>query len=236
MNHTHAITGGVAAMAVYPVLPHGVQPTGAAVLAYLGVAFGAATLPDIDHHESTPTNYLPPLTILLSLVLGPLSGGHRHAMHWLWMAPVVAGAVALAPWWGGPVAVWAVATLLAGLGSWAVRLAGRLESLAGAALVSAVAVAGDLGSRGWWLVPAVLLGYAAHTVGDLVYGGCFVGPGQFVQFAELETGGLTEVGFTRPLSWVALGLCCVAAAVGWGPVGHAAGSLVGALHQFWVSA
>ena len=62
---------------------------------------GAGMLPDIDHHNGSIANSIPPLSRWLARVVGAISGGHRkgtHSLIGLGYAAYTTGSLSLLPW------------------------------------------------------------------------------------------------------------------------------------------
>src|SRR4051794_40111136 len=74
-----------------------VSPTG--VIAGTLVAAGAALVPDADHRHATIAHSLPPLSNVLCIQIGKVSGGHRHGTHSILGLAVFVAIAALAGMW-----------------------------------------------------------------------------------------------------------------------------------------
>lgn len=232
MNHTHSLTGAAAALAVAPALTGPIAELHPANLGQLALfaaaAAGAATLPDLDHPDSSPSHFLSPVTVVLAVIVSTLTGGHRKAAHWPVTSIVVAAAAAAMVWLAPPAATAVTAGLVAALGMWASGTAAdRVTGITAAAVVTALTVAWDRQhptGPWWWLPVAVGIGYLAHVIGDMVFGGVAVGPsGDHVHIAELKTGGAVETAVVRPAAL--FGVVAGAAWAWWGPAAFWQGSV-----------
>lgn len=204
MGVSHALTGALAWSALQVVNP---QPT-PVLVAGLAVTAGAALLPDLDHHGSTATRCLGPLTKILGRVIQAVSGGHRRGTHSLLGCTVLALAVQMAVQ-ARPGVVGAVATmvLLAVILASVVRLV-PLAAFRRGWWDEAVAVLAA-GVLAWWpgldltaLGPAVLVGTLVHALGDAItrQGIPFWWPisKKNYRLARLKAGGWTETWILRP--------------------------------------
>ena len=98
---------GLAPLAqVFPALPEqitlglglmDVSPTGVVTGAL--VAAGAALVPDADHRHAMRAHSLPPLSNIMCIQVGRLSGGHRHGTHSILGLAVFVTIAALAGMW-----------------------------------------------------------------------------------------------------------------------------------------
>jgi hypothetical protein len=238
MNYTHAVTGLVGSVAALPIVSATtpVAPHGAAVLPWVALWAGAATLPDMDHPSSSPARFVPPVGVIpsasrvLARWLAAASGGHRHALHWLTsgvLAGGLAGVACLAP---SP--LWLVLPMIyiCALGLWIIRFGNRTESvLAGSALV-ALAFFHQHGHP-WWVGVAIAGGYMTHIIGDRFFGGCYAAPGTFVQYAELDTDGIVEHGIVRPLAWVSFIVLAAVSLYGWADSARLVALALHAIHN-----
>lgn len=185
MGQTHALSGGVAWLAVAPVLGGtGVQLSPVQLGAGAVICAGAALLPDIDHHDGTIANTFGPFTRVLCRGVGMISGGHRNATHSLVFAALAGFGTA---WLAANAATaWLfVVFLLAGLVLKGLgmgvpdrdHLSAGLNAVIAAGI--AVGMAGlDFGrpalNFGWygielgWAGLAVALGCLVHVVGDML--------------------------------------------------------------------
>lgn len=179
MGHSHAVTGAAGWVALAPVTYETIGWQGLAAGAL--VAAGWAMAPDLDHHNSTVTRALPPVTNGLSAVTAGLSGGHRKGTHSIigigiatllafalsWWSVTVDG-VAYAP---GP----AIASIVvAALALKALKITPNAAVSWAASLVVGAAVWFRLPhtpTEAWsftptWFVAATTVGYTIHLIGD----------------------------------------------------------------------
>lgn len=236
MNGTHAVTGAVAAVGALPLLNVAIPPLaphGVAVVTWTVLWAGAATLPDMDHPSSSPARFVPGAKLGRHLTLVPsasrvlagalqsASGGHRHAMHYLTSGAIAGGLagvlavladVAPASWGWALLAV--PMAYVAALGLWVCHFGNRTESWLAAAALTALALWRH-SDHLWWAGVAIGGGYMVHILGDRFFGGCYSRKGNFVQYAELDTGGRFELKVVRPLSWTMLVVFSVLGAIGW---------------------
>lgn len=181
MGHGHATMGAAAwvaltstasgALGLVPMSPAHVL-TGAVVCA------GAALLPDADHHSGTLAHSLPPVSTVLTRVVGQVSGGHRHATHsLLGVLGCFALAWALAPLrldlpWGlaqdYQVGAWLLVVLTTAFAARALHLTRGWASSWAAALLSGSATIYYAPEQIWWLPVAVGVGAMVHLLGDLL--------------------------------------------------------------------
>lgn len=180
MGTSHAVSGGAAWLAMTATtLPsigaHELPPS--TVLLGIGVAAGAALLPDADHHNATIAHSIPVAGRLAAGAVGVLSGGHRKGMHSLVAVIAVTAAMVFLSgltwnpnWWAG-----------------AIHLGAAIA--AGACMVFAVKVLKVV--RSWplawaigivfgfliglmapeqtnWLPWAIGAGYLTHILGDML--------------------------------------------------------------------
>lgn len=157
--------------------------TPTAVVAGALVTAGAALVPDADHRHATIANSLPPLSNLMCIQVGKLSGGHRHGTHSILGLAVFIAIAALAGMWR--IDIPDFGTIFPGAGILAVLLASFaakalkiipdtmrkfpwLVGLAVGLFVTFFAPQND-----YWFPLAMGLGVAAHILGDmLTTGGC----------------------------------------------------------------
>jgi len=181
LGHGHAIMGAAGFVAVAGPL-HLVDTTMVGVPAVVTVgagalvAAGAALLPDLDHRGATVSRALPPITTVLSMLIGAVSGGHRKGTHSL-LAVAVVGVLA----WAASLAavtvdgevfhpgIAVVSAVIASLGLKALRVGFTPVVSWGLAVGVGVLVWVSLsaGQVGWFPV-AVMVGYAIHLVGDFL--------------------------------------------------------------------
>ena len=102
---------------------------------------GAGMLPDIDHHNGSIANSIPPLSRWLARVVGAISGGHRKGTHSL---------IGLIAFWA--IAYFSIQLTYQGVPWVSLILAGFSGGLA----------LRVLGAPGGW-IGAIILGYAAYT-------------------------------------------------------------------------
>lgn len=157
--------------------------TPTAVVAGAMVTAGAALVPDADHRHATIANSLPPLSNIMCIQVGRLSGGHRHGTHSILGLAVFVAIAALAGMW--TIELPGYGTTFPGAGILAVLLA----SFAAKALkfipdtmrkfpwVMGIAVGAFVTffapQEEYWFPLAMGLGVAAHILGDMVTtGGC----------------------------------------------------------------
>jgi hypothetical protein len=180
MGITHATSGAAAWIAVTgatPVLSSGAYPLDpVGVLAGAAVCAGAALLPDADHHSGTIAQSVPVLGRLATSAVGSVSGGHRHGAH-----SAIGIAVAAAAAW----ALTLITIVTADLGTLAVGVGLGAAALTAFGVkarryvkrwLAAWALGGVLGAfivllapeQLAWFPLAVVLGFAAHLVGDLL--------------------------------------------------------------------
>jgi len=179
MGYSHAVTGAAVwcAVAAPTGIIHGTGAT--AVAGYVAgalVSAGAALLPDLDHRGATIARALPPVTTLLSVLIGALSGGHRKGTHS--MVGIVA--FTLAAWAS---ALWEItvsgtvyhpgpaigAVVMVSLAMKVLRLGDRpavswFASLGAGLLILLTA---DPHSASWFPV-AIAIGVATHILGDML--------------------------------------------------------------------
>jgi LexA-binding, inner membrane-associated putative hydrolase len=236
MNTTHSVTGAVAGVGALPLLsvvPGGLAPSGFATVTWVVLWAGSATLPDMDHPASSPARFLPgtrhtSATRVLAGVLQDASGGHRHAMHYLWsgaLACVLAWLACLAP------TPWLLAVPVAyicALGMWICKAGKRVPSWIAGIGLTALAFANQVGHP-WWVGIAIGGGYMIHILGDRFFGGCYSRPGKFVQYATLDTGGFFETHVLRGLCWVILLIMVAMSAIGWSDSFRGIAGIVNAL-------
>src|SRR5215472_7897304 len=171
MSHSHALSGACAGVAAGIFLHLPSAQTGA-----LGMlAAGAALLPDLDSCGSCSARSLGWLSVIPSLVIRKLSGGHRHATHSLLGIGVFTALAVVAGRFrhdlAGRIGLGFLVTLIVAGGLealWVCRA--HLADTVGAVAAAVVVFTGfDL-----TLIPvAVAAGCAAHIWGDmLTQSGC----------------------------------------------------------------
>ena len=176
MGHSHAITGAVAWVAITAPAASPVHQGPWGVAAGALVCAGAALLSDLDHSGATISRALPPITNVLSAIIGAISGGHRKGTH-----SILGVAVFVALAWAS--ALWTVtlngtiyhpgpaiaSVVLASLGLKAIGLGFNpalswVLSLGAGAAVFFTLAPGDAG----WFPVAVGVGVVAHIIGDIL--------------------------------------------------------------------
>ncbi|HAY42359.1 MAG TPA: hydrolase [Micrococcaceae bacterium] len=89
MGGHHAMSGAAAWLAITTPVAVGSMNLGFGVL-HMGrwetlagaiVCAGAALLPDADHHKATIARSLPPISNIVTRVIGKVAGGHRNGTH-----------------------------------------------------------------------------------------------------------------------------------------------------------
>jgi membrane-bound metal-dependent hydrolase YbcI (DUF457 family) len=175
MAQSHALSGAVAYLALAPVL----DVTDTRLVAVgVGLATGAAMLPDLDQHGSTIGRTYGPITNVFARLVGFVSGGHRNGTHSL-VGIVALTLLATAAAAVGGYYLAFVLWMLLGVAARAAglvvpahrRITAVLHAVVMAGVVALVLRSGiDYGP----IVPAaVLIGCAAHVAGDmLTTGGC----------------------------------------------------------------
>lgn len=158
-----------------------VSPAG--VIAGALVAAGAALVPDADHRHATIAHSLPPLSNVLCIQIGKLSGGHRHGTHSILGLAVFVAIAALAGMW--QLELSGFGTVYPGAGILAVLLASfaakslriipdtmqKFPWLVGLAVGAFVAFYAP--QEPYWFPLTMALGVATHIAGDmLTTGGC----------------------------------------------------------------
>lgn len=158
-----------------------VSPAG--VIAGALVAAGAALVPDADHRHATIAHSLPPLSNVLCIHIGKLSGGHRHGTHSILGLAVFVAIAALAGMW--QVELSGFGTVYPGAGILAVLLASfaakslkiipdtmqKFPWIVGLAVGAFVAFYAP--QERYWFPLTMALGVATHIAGDmLTTGGC----------------------------------------------------------------
>lgn len=157
----------LAAPSIATALGHVLGPVD--LLASLAVAAGAGMGPDLDHPSATIARTHGVVSRLVAEAVQAVTGGHRHATHWLATGVAVAVAVSAA---GSRWPRWTLAVALAVCGAWALRVVVPEEL--GRGFWAPVAAAGAgfaayrLGGGGWWVGAAVGFGWWAHILCDWV--------------------------------------------------------------------
>lgn len=83
MGYSHALSGAVAASAIYAFAPETLGSTTSAAAISSALIVGGALLPDADHPNASAARSFPPLSKLLVLAISKISGGHRGYTHTL---------------------------------------------------------------------------------------------------------------------------------------------------------
>lgn len=179
MGHGHAVMGaagwvalagtGAGALGIVPMEP-------AHVAAGALVTAGAALLPDVDHHNGSIAHSLPPISNVITRIVGPATGGHRHGTHSLLGVLIFFGlAWALAPLRidlpGGihddfQVGAWAIIVLMVSFALKALRLVRGKVSAWTLAVGFGTAATWFAPEQLWWLPLSVGLGAFIHVLGD----------------------------------------------------------------------
>lgn len=81
MGYSHALSGAVAASAIYAFAPETLGPTTSAAVISSALIVGGALLPDADHPNASAARSFPPLSNLAVLGISKISGGHRGYTH-----------------------------------------------------------------------------------------------------------------------------------------------------------
>ncbi|MGO4384047.1 metal-dependent hydrolase [Specibacter sp. RAF43] len=158
-----------------------VSPVG--VLTGAIVTAGAALLPDADHRHATIAHSLPPLSNIMCIQVGRLSGGHRHGTHSLLGLAVFVVIAFLAGLWTVPLEPFGVIYPGAGvltvlLGSFAAKALKVIpDSMRKFPWVLGLGLGGFITffapQEQFWFPLAMGLGVAVHILGDiLTTGGC----------------------------------------------------------------
>ncbi|WP_269936430.1 metal-dependent hydrolase [Arthrobacter sp. HY1533] len=175
---------------VVPALPESVTVgmglfdlTPTAVVAGAMVTAGAALVPDADHRNATIAHSLPPLSNMMCIQVGKMSGGHRHGTHSILGLAMFVAIAALAGMW--TVQLPGYGTIFPGAGILAVLLASfaakalkfipdtmqKFPWIVGIAVGAFVTMFAP--QEEYWFPLAMGLGVAAHIAGDmLTTGGC----------------------------------------------------------------
>lgn len=180
MGGHHAASGAAAWVAITSTAPftlglHPVSDVG--VMTGAIVCAGAALLPDVDHHDGTIANSLPPVTEWATRVVGAITGGHRKGTHSLLGIAVFVGIAWLAGLW--TVETTSFGTVYVGGGILAVLLAAfalkALKLTRGGVLgpwlasLTLAALVALFSPEEWnWLPVAVGVGAAVHVLGDVL--------------------------------------------------------------------
>lgn len=157
--------------------------TPSGVVAGALVTAGAALVPDADHRHATIANSLPPLSNIMCIQVGKMSGGHRHGTHSILGLAVFMAIAALAGMW--TMELPGFGTIFPGAGILAVLLASfaakalkfipdtmqKFPWVVGIAVGAFVTLYAP--QQPYWFPLSMGLGVAIHLVGDmLTTGGC----------------------------------------------------------------
>lgn len=171
MGRTHVTSGAAAGALALPLLP---ATSPMVQLAWVLSWSGAALAPDLDTTTSSAARMWGPVSRILALILGRVSGGHRWGTHDLLLAPVLCVCVVTAAavhQVGAAVVLALVSGLvvqgLAVTGARGLRAAGPVlnctVSVAAAWSVTTV----NAGTAWWAVLPwAIAGGVAIHILGD----------------------------------------------------------------------
>lgn len=83
MGYSHALSGAVAASAIYAFAPETLGPTTSAAAISSALIVGGALLPDADHPNASAARSFPPLSNVMVAGISKVSGGHRGYTHTL---------------------------------------------------------------------------------------------------------------------------------------------------------
>lgn len=157
--------------------------TPTSIVAGAMVTAGAALVPDADHRHATIAHSLPPLSNIMCIHIGKVSGGHRHGTHSILGLVVFVIIAALAGMW--TVDVSGFGTVFPGAGLLAVLLASFAakalkfipDSMRKFPWVVGIGVGAFVTlfapQHEYWFPLAMGVGVAMHLVGDmLTTGGC----------------------------------------------------------------
>ena len=179
MGRTHALAGVIGALAAQPLLADYVAPhmgishaaamgPGATLLMAIGGA-GGAMLPDMDHRHATIAHALGPITKVLCIGVGAISGGHRNGTHsFLGIAAFTALSWGLCGLGGWPAMIWAGFVLAIGSAALHLKFSKKsaavhtLICLLGCVALWRAGVSGHMDLR--MLTGGVMVGAATHVV------------------------------------------------------------------------
>lgn len=183
MGTNHAASGAAVWVAVTAT---SIPATGlyeldpATVLLGVGIAAGAALLPDADHHNATIAHSVPVVGRVAAGAVGALSGGHRKGMHSLLaVAAVITGMIYLSKlsWTpdGWAMSIHLGAAIAAGACvTFAVKVLKLVRSWPLAWLVGIITgtFVGFLSpEQTYWLPWCIGIGYLTHIAGDMLTSG-----------------------------------------------------------------
>lgn len=144
MGYSHTVSAAAGWLVLVETGVVQVPDTPTLIVTTLACA-GAGMLPDIDHHNGSIANSIPPISRWVARIVGAVSGGHRKGTHSIL----------------GLVAFWAIAYFSANLNYNGIPWASLLLAAFSGGLALRV-----LGAPGGW-IGAVALGYAAYTTDSL---------------------------------------------------------------------
>ena len=144
MGYSHTVSAAAGWLALVETGVVQVPDTPTLVVTTLACA-GAGMLPDIDHHNGSIANSIPPVSRWVARIVGAVSGGHRKGTHSIL----------------GLVAFWAIAYFSASISYNGIPWASLLLAAFSGGLALRV-----LGAPGGW-IGAIALGYAAYTTDSL---------------------------------------------------------------------
>lgn len=81
MGYSHALSGAVAASAIYAFAPETLGATASAAAISSALIVGGALLPDADHPNASAARSFPPLSNVMVAGVSKISGGHRGYTH-----------------------------------------------------------------------------------------------------------------------------------------------------------
>ena len=157
--------------------------TPSGIVAGAMVTAGAALVPDADHRHATIAHSLPPLSNIMCIQVGKMSGGHRHGTHSVLGLAVFVAIAALAGMW--TMELPGFGTIFPGAGILSVLLASfaakalkfipdtmqNFPWIVGIAVGAFVTMYAP--QQPYWFPMAMGLGVAIHVAGDmLTTGGC----------------------------------------------------------------
>lgn len=181
MGHGHATMGaaGWIALTATTTGATGLVPMEPAqVAAGALVTAGAALLPDADHHSGTIAHSLPPVSTVLTRVVGQASGGHRHGTHSL-IGVLVCFALAWVlaplridlPWGLAPdfqIGAWLLIVLMVAFAAKALRLTRGWKTSWLTAVTAGTVAVYFAPEHLWWLPLSVGMGALIHLLGDML--------------------------------------------------------------------
>lgn len=81
MGYSHALSGAVAASAIYAFAPTSLGASASAMAISSALIIGGTLLPDADHPNASAAKSFPPLSNLVVTGVSRVSGGHRGYTH-----------------------------------------------------------------------------------------------------------------------------------------------------------